>query len=216
MTGPKLNAPKDFWNNRYSGEDYAYGTEPNQFFKNSLLNLRLQGKTLLPAEGEGRNAVFAAKQELDVTAFDLSEEGKKKAIKLAEVNHVHIKYLLGELDKLMLKPKSFDVIGLIFAHFPSNLKLKYHEKIIDLLKVNGIIIFEAFSKKHLEFNKINPKAGGPKDIDSLFSLDEIKKCFHGFEIIKLKEEKKVLNEGAYHIGKSSVIEFIGRKVQKNS
>lgn len=67
---------KDFWNERYSHEKLAYGAEPNEFFRNQLQHLR-PGKLLVPAEGEGRNAVYAAQQGWQVTAFDFSEAGYK-------------------------------------------------------------------------------------------------------------------------------------------
>ncbi|MDA0985112.1 MAG: hypothetical protein O3C56_04825 [Bacteroidetes bacterium] len=50
---------KDFWNERYASTEYVYGKEPNQYFKQILCSLS-PGKILLPAEGEGRNAVYAA------------------------------------------------------------------------------------------------------------------------------------------------------------
>ena len=49
---------KEFWNERFSSEEYIYGTEPNLFFK-SELDKRTPGDLLMPAEGEGRNAVYA-------------------------------------------------------------------------------------------------------------------------------------------------------------
>ena len=50
-----------FWNERYVSKEYVYGKEPNTFFKDFIhQKLRIPGKLLLPAEGEGRNAVFAA------------------------------------------------------------------------------------------------------------------------------------------------------------
>ena len=49
---------KDFWNERYDEESYAYGNSPNVFFKQQLDKLKV-GSLLLPAEGEGRNAVYA-------------------------------------------------------------------------------------------------------------------------------------------------------------
>jgi hypothetical protein len=49
---------KDFWNNRYDEEAYAYGLSPNIFFKEQL-DLLPRGSILLPAEGEGRNAIYA-------------------------------------------------------------------------------------------------------------------------------------------------------------
>ena len=66
------------WDTRYASEGYAYGIAPNEFFKNSVATYKPSGKMLLPAEGEGRNAVYAAKEGLEVTAFDISVEGRKK------------------------------------------------------------------------------------------------------------------------------------------
>jgi hypothetical protein len=48
------------WNERYSNEAFAYGEEPNNYLKEKLIKLPV-GSILFPAEGEGRNAVFAAK-----------------------------------------------------------------------------------------------------------------------------------------------------------
>ena len=59
---------KEFWNSRYQEKEYAYGLEPNLFFKSELIKL-IPGKALFPAEGEGRNAVFAAKSGWEVTAL---------------------------------------------------------------------------------------------------------------------------------------------------
>ena len=69
---------QDFWNKRYKQKEYAYGEQPNRFFKEQIQNLS-PGKALFPAEGEGRNAVYAAQLGWEVEAFDISEEGKNKA-----------------------------------------------------------------------------------------------------------------------------------------
>ena len=74
---------KNFWDERYKAKTYVYGKEPNQYFAEKLRELE-PGKILLPAEGEGRNAVFAARQGWEVSAFDSSSEGRKKAFLLAE------------------------------------------------------------------------------------------------------------------------------------
>ena len=84
---------QDFWNKRYAETEFAYGALPNEFLKEQLQNLSA-GKILFVCEGEGRNAVFAAKQYWNVEAFDLSAEGKKKALQLAEQNNVTINYQL--------------------------------------------------------------------------------------------------------------------------
>ncbi len=75
------------WDERYSAEEYAYGTKPNQFLEEHV-NQIPKGKVLSLAEGEGRNAVFLAKQGYSVTAVDASIVGLNKARKLAEENSV--------------------------------------------------------------------------------------------------------------------------------
>ncbi len=82
---------RDFWNVRYSEEIYAYGTAPNVFFSSELKKLP-PGKALFPAEGEGRNAVYAATCGWNVIAFDQSEAGKEKALQLAAKKGVEIDY----------------------------------------------------------------------------------------------------------------------------
>lgn len=202
------------WNDRYSKEEFAYGEEPNNYLKEQLTKLPV-GKILFPAEGEGRNAVFAAKIGWIVSAFDISNEGKSKAIKLAEKNHVKIDYKVGELETLDLESEQFDAIALIYAHFPANIKSLYHKTFDRFLKNEGIIIFESFSKKHIDYVTANEKVGGPKDIDSLFSIDEIKADFPNYEFIELEEKEIELNEGLFHNGTGSVIRFIGRKKTTN-
>ena len=199
------------WNDRYSRDEFAYGEEPNNYLKEQLIKLNI-GTILFPAEGEGPNAVFAAKLGWNVSAFDISIEGKTKATKLAAKNNVSIDYKVGQLETLDFESEQFDAIALIYAHFPATIKSLYHKTFDRFLKIEGIIIFESFSKKHIDFINANDKIGGPKDIESLFSIDEIKSDFPNYEIIELEEKEIELNEGLYHIGTGSVIRFIGRKI----
>ncbi|MEO6883410.1 MAG: class I SAM-dependent methyltransferase [Bacteroidia bacterium] len=201
---------KEIWNERYGAKEFAYGEKANEFLKEQLIKFPV-GKILFPADGEGRNGVFAATLGWEVHAFDQSIEGKKKAFQLAEKNKVEINYEVGEFQTLSYQANQFDAIALIYAHFPADKKSDYHKIITTYLKPGGIIIFEAFSKKHLDYNSKNPKVGGPKDIATLFSIDEIKTDFSNFEMIELVEQEVDLNEGLYHIGKGSVIRFVGRK-----
>lgn len=202
---------KELWDSRYANIDYVYGIEPNQFFKEILDKNSFEGKILLPAEGEGRNAIYAAKKGLEVFAFDISSEGRKKALKLAKNENVEINYEVGDFFDLQLIKEKFDVAALIFAHFPPNISTKYHNKIAELMKPNGILILEGFSKNHIELQKKNPKVGGPKNIDMLFSIESIKKDFPNFDTILLEEKEIDLKEGKLHRGRGRVIRFIGRK-----
>lgn len=198
------------WNERFSKDEYAYGEQPNNYLKEQLEKLN-GGTILFPAEGEGRNAVFAAKLGWTVSAFDISIEGKSKALRLAEANKLTIDYQVGELKTLNYNIEQFDAIALIYAHFPANIKSEYHKALDKYLRKKGVVIFEAFSKKHIDYISRNEKVGGPKDIAMLFSIDELKSDFVNYEIIELAEKEIELSEGLFHNGKGSVIRFVGRK-----
>ncbi len=198
------------WEDRFGKDEFAYGTEPNDFLKTQIALLQ-PGKILFAAEGEGRNAVFAAKNGWEVSAFDISQEGKKKALQLALENHVTLDYQIGQLAELDFTPNQLDAIALIYAHFPADIKSNYHQQLDKLLKPGGTILFEAFSKNHLEYVTSNPNVGGPKDLAMLFSIEEIQHDFPNYEWIYLKEEIIDLHEGIYHNGTGSVIRFVGRK-----
>ena len=198
------------WNDRYAEDEYAFGILPNDFLKEQLDRLDA-GSILFAAEGEGRNAVYAAKLGWTVSAFDISSEGKKKAEKLAKENDVSVDYQVGQLPDLNYSTEQFDAIALIYAHFPAAIKSHYHKLLSGLLRKGGIIIFEAFSKAHLDFRLKNDKVGGPTDLESLFSKEELQSDFPNYQIIELSEKVIELNEGLYHNGKGSVIRFVGRK-----
>jgi SAM-dependent methyltransferase len=200
------------WDERYKDGGFAYGKDPNLFFKKWLPKFE-PGSILMPADGEGRNGVFAAQLGWRVTSFDLSTAAKLKALQLAKENHVALEYIVGDLEQLEFERETFDAIGLVYAHFLAGQKSIFHKKLNEYLKPGGIIIFEAFSKEHIHFNNLNPKVGGPKDIDMLYSKAEIIADFKDYEVLMLEEEEVLLNEGQYHIGKGSVIRFVGRKAK---
>ena len=200
----------DRWNERYSNEAYAYGLEPNDFLKQELEKIS-PAKILFPAEGEGRNALFAASLGWEVSAFDIAQEGKNKAMKLAQERGLSIDYQVGNLSELNYTPTQFDVIALVYAHFPAAIKSDLHKALSNLLKPGGIIIFEAFSKSHLNYIAKNEKVGGPKEFEMLFSIEEIQNDFPDYTIGLLEEKEIELREGLFHNGTGSVVRFVGTK-----
>ena len=90
---------------------------------------------------------------------------------------------------------------------PTKHEKKYHKKLVSFLKPNGTIIFEAFGKEQLNF-----QSGGPKQLDMLFSEEEIRNEFPGLNFSYLATVETTLNEGPYHQGKGNVVRFIGQKI----
>ena len=195
---------KEFWNARYNEINYAYGKNPNQYFKDEI-DLLPPGKILLAAEGEGRNAVYAASLGWDVFAYDFSEKAYQKAMALAREKQVEINYQIASLSDLTFANAFFDVIGLIYVHFPDSIRTSNHQKLCSLLKIRGRIILEAFSTNHPQYQKINPRVGGPKMPTQLYSEEKLRTDFEGFEFTQLKEEKITLEEGTFHNGITTVM-----------
>ena len=198
---------QNFWNQRYADEHYAYGTLPNNYLKEKSADLR-PGKILLPAEGEGRNAVFMAKMGWEVEAFDQSTEGKNKALLLAEHYDVKISYTISDVENTDYPENSFHALALIFAHFPGENRRSYHRKLSSFLKPGGYLIIEGFSKEHATFQQLNPKSGGPRDPGMLY---ELKEDFNNFEFTEAAEHQITLAEGEFHQGEASVIRIFAIK-----
>ncbi|MDM1352466.1 SAM-dependent methyltransferase [Myroides marinus] len=187
----------------YKEESYAYGTIPNLYFKEKLDALS-PGKILLPAEGEGRNAVYAASQGWDVYCFDNNQYGYYKALKLAKEKQVDINYELKTAQEIQYDLSSFDVLALIYTPLE-------HSDLIKYLKPQGHLIFENFSKNQIQFHQVNAFSGGPRDASLLYDYSLMQDAFKTLKAKESYETEIVLNEGIYHNGLSSVLRFYGVK-----
>lgn len=194
---------KQMWDKRYAKDEYAYGIQPNVFFKEKIDKVKT-GRILLPAEGEGRNAVYTAGLGWDVFAFDFSAKAKEKALLLSEKGNVSIRYAVHNIEEAEYELSSFDALALVYAH-NSNRKSN-HQYLLQFLKPGGTVILEGFSKEQIKNN-----TGGPKDIDMLYSIQELKEDFSQLSELDVWEEEIMLDEGEFHSGKSSVIRLIGKK-----
>lgn len=189
---------KEMWNERYESKDYFYGTEPNPAFK-SFIDNNTPGKLLLPAEGEGRNAVYAATKGWEVTAIDFSEEARKKALNLAKSQNTSITYHIGDVQQLEFQAHTFDYIACVFMHLPSEQLQLIYKRLISLLKPLGRLLIVGFNKKQLKYS-----SGGPRNEDWLFSAENFKEQFKAYTIIQAEDFKTTLNEGNGHEGLAEI------------
>ncbi len=196
---------KEFWDARYREDGFAYGSTPNAFVMQCLSQYPAAGRILFPAEGEGRNAVYAATLGWEVSAYDISEGGREKAQQLSEALGVHIDYQIAGFLDVVYPKASFDALVFSYVHVPSTLKKSVMEAQKSFLKEGGILIFEGFSVHNLPLRAANPQIGGPDNIDMLYSIAEIEHLFEGVPNLRVWEEEVELSEGKYHIGRAKVI-----------
>lgn len=196
---------KEFWNERYAETDYAYGTRPNMFLSEQLRTLQ-PGRLYLPGDGEGRNAVFAAREGWSVDAVDFSEAGRQKALALAAVHGVGITYTVADLADYVPPAEHYDAAAIIFLHLPAPLRGPVHASIAQSLKPGGTLIIEVFGKEQLEHH-----TGGPRNPDLLYDPDELRGDFPGMDVLHQFTGEVHIEEGLYHSGLSSVVRFVLRK-----
>mgnify|MGYP000057623720 FL=1 len=192
---------KATWNERYQNSTYQYGINPNEFLTEQLQGLQ-PGRILVPAAGEGRDMVYAAKLGWEAYGFDLSEQGEAKAIKLARDQQVNIHFKCIDAFKINYPLESFDVIALSFFHLPPDLRKAFHQRCVTWLKPGGRIILEGFNK-----NQLGKTSGGPKQVDWLFNSQELAEDFQGLTVQLNEEKDRLLDEGPLHQGIASVIQF---------
>lgn len=196
---------KAFWNERYAAPEYAYGVQPNEYFKQEL-DLLTPGKLLMPAEGEGRNAVYAATRGWEVTAFDSSISGQTKALQLAEEKKVTIDYQVLDAFEADFPEDSFDAIGLIYVHLPADFRQSFHQRVVSWLKPGGKLILEGFGKAQLQY-----QSGGPRNLDMLFSPEMLREDFASLKNLEIAETLTELREGLYHVGQAAVVRVKAEK-----
>lgn len=193
------------WNARYSTEEYVYGTTPNDF----LLEMShyIKGANVLClAEGEGRNAVYLAREGYNVFAVDASVVGLEKAENLADESYVNINIQVADLADYEIAPETWDGIVSVFCHLPPKVRKALHRKVVAGLKPGGVLILEAYHPKQLTF-----KTGGPPEAALMMSLDELKEEFDGLEFYHDAELDREVSEGRLHTGIGAVVQLVAIK-----
>ncbi len=196
---------KTFWDQRFVEHATVYGTAPNQYFK-QFIDTRVPGSLLLPAEGEGRNALYAARKGWKVTAFDFSEVAREKALAAAEKEGLSIQYRLQNLADFKAN-EQFDAVALIYAHVTPTFRRSFHEQVYKSIRPGGFLVMEAFAKEQLQFS-----SGGPKEENMLYDAPTLCDDFPFLHLIECGQKEIILEEGPFHQGPAAVLRMIGQRL----
>ncbi|MGE5153645.1 MAG: SAM-dependent methyltransferase [Bdellovibrio bacteriovorus] len=193
------------WDERYSAEGYAYGTEPNDFLaaKAGLLPL---GRILCLGEGEGRNAVWLAEQGYEVTAVDASGVGLHKARALAAGRGVRITTVHEDLAHYEMEPEAWNGIVSIFCHLPAPLRAQVHRDCVAGLSPGGVMLLEAYTP-----DQVGRGTGGPPAAALMMDAETLRLELAGLEILELAETQREIHEGTFHNGLGAVVQLVARR-----
>ena len=141
---------ENVYDERYDKEGYYWGLKP------SLTCLEVL--RLMPPErpirlldigcGEGRNAVFFARNGYDVTAFDSSAVGVEKTRRLAEEINVGIDVFQADVNEHRLT-EEFDVLFStgVLHYIPQDLREDVFSNYREFTKPGGMNVFSVLVKK---------------------------------------------------------------------
>ncbi|MDK8179966.1 class I SAM-dependent methyltransferase [Paenibacillus sp. UMB4589-SE434] len=194
------------WNERFNSEEYMFGEEPNLFIQQQASRLDKCKKVIAFAEGEGRNAVFLAARDHEVTAIDYAESGLEKTKKLAHKYAVHVQTKKIDLLVDNVPTEEYDAAIMVFGHFYKEAQKRILDKMKNTVKTKGIIMLEVYSKDQLKYG-----SGGPGDLEMLYDPQEILSWCEGHEVIHFFYGEQERVEGKAHTGLAHVIQLVLRK-----
>jgi len=195
------------WDERYAGEAYHFGTEPNAFLRSQREHLRPGMNCLAVADGEGRNGVWLAEQGLRVCSVDSSAVALDKAKRLARQRGVDVQFEMADLASWEWGKDRFDAVVGIFIQFaPPDLRERMFDQIKRSLKSGGLLLLQGYTPRQHEF-----KTGGPSQVENLYTVAMLRAAFTGMDIVHLSEHDDVIEEGAGHSGMSALIDLVARK-----
>lgn len=197
-----MNDQREFWNERFAKEGYFYGTEPNRYVASHIDALETPKKILFLGEGEGRNAIYAARAGHTVTALDASDVGLAKCAERARSENLSLELIHTDLE-LWEPSESYDAVLCSFLHLPEPLRSDVYAKVLGLLNPGGIFAGEFFS-----IAQMPRTTGGPKDESLLYTAAQLQSIFDRHPhvtVLELTETETELREGRGHVGIASVV-----------
>jgi tellurite methyltransferase len=177
ITGDSVDDDRAVWDSFYNkSKNNALGKEAVGFLKDHLHEVK-KGRAFVPAMGEGRNAIYLAKNGFTVDGADLSQVAVDHAMDEAKSQHVSIKGIVADLTAYHYPENYYDLVMVSLFYIPELIP-KFKKSI----KHGGYILF--YEKREVE----KPTSAMSPD-DFLVKSEVLKNALKDFEIKVFKEYK---------------------------
>lgn len=190
-------ALRDQYNSTYSDAtaQASFNHEPNAFMTDVLRDWK-PGRALDIGMGQGRNAIWLAKQGWDVTGFDLSNTGVQIARKLAEGTGVKINALVADADQFDYGTDRWDLIVLSYIPFDS-----FRDRIIRALRPGGVVLVENL---HGDSRRVRLIGTG-------FRNNELLQAFPGLRVLRYEDVWARQDWGRQLEGNNRLVRLLAQK-----
>ncbi len=179
---------KEWWEQRYNVKtDYLYSKEPSSFLVDHIKLLK-KGETLDLAMGEGRNAVYLAKQGFNVRGIDFSPTACDRAKALAYENNVKLDIKNQTLDFFLIPLMKYDTI--VISNFHPHQSIV--KNLVRGLTVGGTLFIEGYTKEQITHGK-----GFKPEFKECFGSNEVLRELTGLKIMVYNERQ--MNDGEFRV-----------------
>lgn len=152
------------WDERYAARELIWSAEPNVFVARECADLT-PGRAVDLAAGEGRNAIWLARQGWDVTAVDWSGVGLDKGRQLA--GDTALTWQQADATTWRAEP-SFDLAVLAYLQLPAEQRAAAVRNAFDALAPGGTFLLVAHDTTNL-----TEGSGGPQDPSVLYTAGDV-------------------------------------------
>ncbi|MFN8188858.1 MAG: class I SAM-dependent methyltransferase [Nocardioidaceae bacterium] len=152
------------WDERYAARELIWSAEPNVFVARECADLT-PGRAVDLAAGEGRNAIWLARQGWDVTAVDWSGVGLDKGRQLA--GDTALTWQQADATTWRAEP-SFDLAVLAYLQLPAEQRAAAVRNAFDALAPGGTFLLVAHDTTNL-----TEGSGGPQDPSVLYTAEDV-------------------------------------------
>jgi SAM-dependent methyltransferase len=167
---------RDFWNDRYSSTDLVWSAEPNRFLVEQLEGLA-PGRALELACGEGRNALWLAKQGWTVTASDFASVAIDKAKARAQQLGLEVDFQVADATNAV--DGAFDLVIIFYLQIPREEFVTALGVAAAALAPGGTLLVVGHDTRNL-----TEGYGGPKSASVLYTPADITAALPDLQVVR--------------------------------
>lgn len=195
-----------FWDDKFADAHHLFGTAPNAFIRREAHRIAPGSEVLELGAGEGRNAVYLARQGHTVTVVDFSTVAVALARGLAERAQVSITTV--EADVAMWVPdRQWDAVVASFLHLPPDNRPRLWGQIDEVTRPGGWFIGVFFRP---EQRTEGYTSGGPPDASRMVPLRELEAAFAHWQVDIAQAPVETLDDG-FMQGPAALVYFAAQK-----
>jgi SAM-dependent methyltransferase len=178
------------WDERYSGTEFEWTTQPNQFVAAELAGLR-PGQAIDLAAGEGRNTVWLAERGWRVTAVDFSRVGLEKGQKLSAargIDPARVDWIVADLRDYEPGRGAYDLALIAYLQVGRQLRAAVLARAAAALRPGGTV----FVVGH-DLANLTEGVGGPQDPQVLYSPDAVSAELSGLTVVRAERVHRTVD-----------------------